>query len=82
MNREHVPHNDAQHERQPQASSERCNRELSEAELQGVSAGEGGLVHETVHAGSVTPPRTGGPGTGQAPRLPANAFRSPPTGIP
>lgn len=57
-----------------------CDRELSEAELDGVSAGVGGLVHENVHAGTLTPPRTGG--TRQTPSLPASSTRSPPSGMP
>lgn len=54
-------------------------RTLSSAELDAVQAGVGALVHETVHAGTVTVPRTGGAGTGLAPRRPGPSTRSPPT---
>ncbi len=55
-------------------------RELTHAELDGVAAGTGVLVHENLHAG--TTPRGGGTGPVQPPRAPVRPPRSPPTGMP
>lgn len=49
-------------------------RELSDAELDGITAGVGGLVHETVHSGTVSKP-TPAP----TPSSTSTSTRSPPT---
>ncbi len=55
--------------------AESDSQELSDAELYGVVGGTGALVHEKVHVGTSTPPRTGG-------TTPVRPPRSPPTGFP
>lgn len=59
----------------PKDAVESDSQELSEAELDGVVGGTGALVHEKVHVGTTTPPRTGG-------STPVRPPRSPPTGFP
>lgn len=56
------------------APTSEAERELTDAELAGITGGTGVLVHERVHAGTTTkPPPT------PAPTTPATSTRSPPS---
>lgn len=49
-------------------------RELSDAELDGITGGVGGLIHEPVHSGTTTKPPPA-----PRPTTPSTSTRSPPT---
>ena len=50
--------------------SSESDRELSDAELDGIAGGVGGLVHEPVHSGTVSKPPPAPPPSGPSTRSP------------